>query len=101
TIQAALGSIAWGAVLGAAVGGVLKGLSGSGSTPISSRSVAVLQGVAIAIMAAIGVVVAFARKSSVQPIVSVEDFWGGFVIGFSVGYFGFDRFVSLFPTSGG
>ncbi|MTK05182.1 hypothetical protein [Micromonospora sp. CP22] len=101
TIQAALGSIAWGSALGAAVGGILKGLSASGITYIGSDPVAVLQGVAIAIMATIGVVVAFARKSSVQPIVSVEDFWGGFVIGFSVGYFGFDSFSALFPSSGG
>jgi len=47
------------------------------------------------------VVVAFARKSSAQPLVSVEDFWGGMVIGFTVGYFGFNQFLHLFPAGSG
>jgi hypothetical protein len=34
------------------------------------------------------VIVAFARKSSVQQVVSVEDFWGGVFTGFLVGYTG-------------
>jgi hypothetical protein len=42
---------------------------------------------------AIIVVVAFARKSNVQQIVSVEDFWGGLFIGFLVGYSG-ENFIS-------
>ena len=52
-------------------------------------------------MASIAVVVAFARKSSAQPLVSVEDFWGGLVIGFTVGYFGFHQFLQLFPSGAG
>jgi hypothetical protein len=51
-------------------------------------------------MASLVVVVAFARKSSAQPLVSVEDFWGGMVIGFTVGFFGFNQFFGLFPTGG-
>jgi hypothetical protein len=31
---------------------------------------------------------------------SIEDFWGGIVVGFSVGFFGFDQFFSLFQGSG-
>jgi hypothetical protein len=34
------------------------------------------------------VVVAFARKKDAQPILSVEDFWGGVFVGFLVGYTG-------------
>jgi hypothetical protein len=34
------------------------------------------------------VIVAFARKSSVQQVVSVEDFWRGVFTGFSVSYTG-------------
>ncbi len=34
------------------------------------------------------VIVAFARKSSIQQVVSVEDFWGGVFTGFLVGYTG-------------
>jgi uncharacterized membrane protein YfcA len=34
------------------------------------------------------VVVAFARKKDAQPILSVEDFWGGVFVGFLAGYSG-------------
>jgi hypothetical protein len=37
---------------------------------------------------ALMIVIAFARKSNVQQIVSIEDFWGGIFIGFLVGYSG-------------
>ncbi len=33
-------------------------------------------------------VVSFARKSGVQQIVSVEDFWGGLFLGFLTGFLG-------------
>jgi len=38
------------------------------------------------------IIVAFARKSNVQQVVSVEDFWGGLFTGFLVGYSG-DPFI--------
>ena len=38
------------------------------------------------------IIVAFARKSNVQQVVSVEDFWGGLFTGFLVGYSG-DSFI--------
>jgi hypothetical protein len=40
-------------------------------------------------------VVFLARKSDVQTMVSVEDFWGGLVIGFLIGYTGTAAFESL------
>lgn len=46
-----------------------------------------------AVIFAVIIVVAFARKSNVQQIVSVEDFWGGIFIGFLVGYSG-ETFIS-------
>lgn len=33
-------------------------------------------------------VIAFARKKDAQPFITVEDFWGGFFIGFVAGYIG-------------
>jgi hypothetical protein len=33
-------------------------------------------------------------------MVSVKDFWGGALIGASVGYFGFDQFAHLIAPSG-
>jgi hypothetical protein len=33
-------------------------------------------------------VVAFVRKKDAQPFISIEDFYGGFFVGFSAGYIG-------------
>lgn len=100
SIQAALGSIAWGSVVGAALGTLVKSLTQPGTSFSGTHLLAILQALAVSVMASIAVVVAFARKSSAQPLVSIEDFWGGLVIGFTVGYFGFQTFFRLFPTSG-
>jgi hypothetical protein len=100
SIQAALGSIAWGSVLGAVLGTLVKSLAQPGASFSGSHLLSILQALAVSVMASIAVMVAFARKSSAQPLVSIEDFWGGLVIGFTVGYFGFQTFFRLFPTSG-
>jgi hypothetical protein len=92
-IASTLGAIAWGAVAGAVLGTLLKGLS----QPALPGGVSeMLQALAVSIMAGLAVVVAFARKSNAQSLVSVEDFWGGIVIGFTVGFFGFEQFFNLF-----
>jgi hypothetical protein len=45
------------------------------------------------------VIVAFARKSSVQQVVSVEDFWGGVFTGFLVGYTGEEFIKSVLGST--
>lgn len=97
SIQAAIGSIAWGSVFGAALGTMVKTF-GSSPGPITLWDGA--STLAVSVMAAVAVVIAFARKNSAQPLVSIEDFWGGLVIGFSVGYFGFDKFMNVLPQGG-
>jgi hypothetical protein len=92
SIRSTIGAMAAGACCGAVLGAVLKTFGSAGSAGAAS----ILQAVLVALLASIAVVVAFARKSAAQPIVSVEDFWGGALIGFSVGFFGFDRFSGLF-----
>lgn len=94
-IRATMGAIAIGAVIGAAMGTLLKSLTAS--TP-SSGMAYILRVMAASIVASIAVVIAFARKSNAQPIVSVEDFWGGALIGFSTGFFGFEQFFGLFSS---
>jgi hypothetical protein len=54
---------------------------------------------AISVLASLAVVVAFARKSAAEPIVSVEDFWGVALIGFSTSFFGFEHLLKLFPVT--
>ncbi len=91
-------------MLGAALGTLVKGLTHEPQTGTSGvTALGTLQALAVSVMATIAVVVvvAFARKSSAQPLVSVEDFWGGMVIGFTVGYFGFNQFLHLFPAGSG
>lgn len=93
SIRAAMSSIVIGAFIGAILGSSVKALSAQ-NTSLHSENV--LKGLAVAVLASAAVVAAFARRSSAQPFVSVEDFWGGIVIGFSVGYFGFSQFGGLF-----
>lgn len=97
-IQAALTSVATGSVAGALLGTLVKTFG-----TVSSQAEVVglggtLSALAVSAMASIAVVIAFARKSAAQPLVSIEDFWGGLIIGFSVGYLGFDKFVNVLPS---
>jgi hypothetical protein len=95
-VQSTIGAMAVGAGIGALVGTLLKSLS-SNTTDATEGSV--FRALMASILASIAVVVAFARKSTAQPLISVEDFWGGALIGFSVGFFGFEQFFGLFTTT--
>jgi hypothetical protein len=81
--------------MGACTGTALKSLTSHAQTGSQ-----IATAFAVAILATLAVVIAFARKTTAQPIVSVEDFWGGVLIGFSVGFFGFQAFTRIFPQSG-
>ena len=96
-IRSAFSAIIIGSITGAILGTLLKTLRGPSAPAITGWSV--LQALIVSSLSSIAVVIAFARKSSVQPIVSVEDFWGGALLGFTVGFFGFDQFLSLFGGS--
>lgn len=94
-IRSTLGAVAIGAMVGAIIGAALKGLT----RPVETSEQNVIQAVITSILASVIVVIAFARKSSTQPIISVEDFWGGMVIGFMTGFFGFEQFFGLFSAA--
>jgi hypothetical protein len=95
-IRSTIGAMTVGACCGAILGAVLKNV---GPTELVVTG-SMLRAILVALLASTAVVIAFARKSAAQPIVSVEDFWGGALIGFSVGFFGFDKFAGLFSQSG-
>lgn len=95
-IRATLGAVAIGAAVGAVGGVLLKSMTGGTATAPE-----LLRAIAAATIGSVAVVVAFARKASAQPIISVEDFWGGALIGFTVGFFGFERFAGLFGNDRG
>lgn len=93
-IAAPLRAVALGGIAGAAAGSILKSLT-QPWTGLGSFILALCA----AILSSVAVTIAFARKASAQPIISIEDFWGGSLIGFSVGFFGFDQFVGLFKSN--
>lgn len=93
-VGATIGAVSVGACCGAVLGAVLKHLSSADGASATSLGRAIL----VALLASIAVVVAFARKSAAQPIVSVEDFWGGALIGFTVGFSGFGQFSGVFGS---
>jgi hypothetical protein len=105
TIRSAMAAVAIGSAAGAVVGTLLKALmkvstSTSSSGLIQFESVfggGFVAALGVSVLASLAVVVGFARKSAAQPIISVEDFWGGALIGFSTSFFGFDQFLQLFP----
>lgn len=42
-------------------------------------------------------VIAFARKKDIQPVITIEDFWGGFFVGFAAGYIGKPLVEGILP----
>ena len=79
TIQADLMAIVAGAIFGGITGYVVR-------FTLAEPKPDSFPGFLLAIILSAMVVVAFARKSGVQKIVTVEDFFGGLFLGFVVGY---------------
>jgi hypothetical protein len=71
-------------IIGGTIGGLLGALSrvlGEGGVGDIKWPVVLVSGIFGAVA-----VVSFARKASAQKLVSVEDFWGGLLVGFLCGY---------------
>jgi hypothetical protein len=96
SVQSTLGAITIGAMVGAIVGTLLKFLTSSQPPGGEASLVTTL---AASLLASVAVVIAFARRTTAQSIISVEDFWGGALIGFTTGFFGFEQFFNLFSTA--
>ena len=92
SIASTIAAMTVGASAGAVLGAILKILTSAPQSNLLSAATAIIA----AVLASVAVVVAFARKSGAQPMVTVEDFWGGALIGISVGFFGFAGFLDLF-----
>jgi hypothetical protein len=86
-------------IIGSAVGGITGAIARLLQTP----SLQTGQGITVSLVLAVilgGMAVIFmARKSDTQSFVSVEDFWGGILIGFLVGYTGTSFFETLTGAS--
>jgi len=94
-VRAPLKAIIYGALVGSFFGFVLKDLlNNQVVVAVIQQGLRNAAGLSYALslvssmMIAGIVVVAFARKKDAQPILSVEDFWGGVFVGFLAGYTG-------------
>lgn len=52
-----------------------------------------------ALLAAIAIVYSSRRTGESQPILTVEDFWGGLIVGFMIGYLGQESFQQFVPLN--
>ena len=90
-------SVIFGSVIGAAGGWAVKEFSDRPGEVFDWP--AFLRLITSCVLAAM-VVVLFSRKKDVQPLVAVEDFWGGMAIGFIAAYAGTGILNDLLPNSG-
>jgi len=97
SIRASIPSVWKGSLLGGFVGSLARLLQAAGSSDIGWRDFlfSALIAIFLAIILSSVTVVFMARKSDTQSIVSIEDFWGGILIGFFVGYTGTSFFENL------
>lgn len=102
TIQAEIKAVMAGSVIGSAIGGLARLLSDIQlNTEVITLNTGFLSILLAVILSAV-TVVSFARKSGVQQIVSVEDFWGGLFLGFLIGFLGQEFALNLItPNSAG
>ncbi|MCP4104766.1 MAG: hypothetical protein GY749_04395 [Desulfobacteraceae bacterium] len=95
SIRASIYSVITGSAIGGLVGGVARILqlsqSSSASILTSTNALALAAAIILGIMA----IIFMARKSDSQSFISVEDFWGGILVGFFVGYTGTSFFETL------
>jgi hypothetical protein len=90
-------SMIGGALAGSILGTLVRALTSEDNTLTSGAPVSEKIAIFIAPLIfsfVIGLVLT--RKKDVQPFLTIEDFWGGIVLGFSVGYLGQDFIKNYF-----
>ncbi|MCI5127002.1 MAG: hypothetical protein D3905_01780 [Candidatus Electrothrix sp. AS4_5] len=91
-IRPSVYSLIIGAMLGGFIGSSAKLLQ---TTPSEVNLISSFVTIAVAVILSGMAIIFMARKSDAQSFVSIEDFWGGLLIGFLVGYTGTSFFESL------
>jgi len=99
-VRAALWSVILGGVFGGIIGSVARSLQGAGGAVAFSgpRANSTIGALLLAAILSGAAVVFSARKSETQSFVTVEDFWGGLLVGFLIGYSGTAAFTKLIGT---
>lgn len=102
SVSASLKTLMVGAAFGSAAGYLVRdALSRAPAESFLAGSAGGAQFTALLIaniILAVIAVIVFARKKDVQPLLSIEDFWGGILIGFLTGYSGQSFLKGLVPA---
>ncbi|MGW5063581.1 hypothetical protein ACWEQ2_40985 [Streptomyces sp. NPDC004096] len=100
-LKAALWNVMSGGALGGAVGSAGRSLQDAHSvSPLFHHYLGTAIGsLVLAVILSTAAIVFAARKSEAQSFITVEDFWGGVLIGFLIGYSGTAAFTELTGVS--
>ena len=96
SIRPSVYSIMFGSTIGGSIGSLARLLQINPSLSWTSfTEVDFLVGISVSIILSAVAIVFMARKSDTQSFLAVEDFWGGVLIGFLIGYTGASFFQEL------
>jgi hypothetical protein len=95
-MRAPLKAVIYGAVAGSIVGSLLRSLYEQ-QTPSLFEPQLYMALVTSVLLGSV-LVIAFARKREAQPFITIEDFYGGFFVGFVAGYVGKSLVDDILPA---
>lgn len=96
-VKAALWAVIMGGISGGIIGSIGRSLQDAGSFSVlfQERLGASVGALVLAVILSGAGIVFAARKSNAQAFISVEDFWGGLLVGFLIGYSGTAAFSNI------
>lgn len=96
-VKAALWNVMLGGIIGGMVGSAGRSLQNAKALDllVSERLGAAVASLILSTILSWAAIIFSARKSEAQSFVTVEDFWGGLLIGFLIGYSGTAAFTSI------
>lgn len=96
SIRPSVYSIMLGSVIGGGIGSLARALQINPSLDWTNfTSADFIVSIAVSVILSAVAIVFMARKSDTQSFLSIEDFWGGLLIGFLIGYTGASFFQEL------
>ena len=96
-VKSALRNVMLGGVAGGAIGSAARSLQNSGTLDAlqSGHFGISVVSLTLSVILSWAAIIFSARKSEAQSFVTVEDFWGGLLIGFLIGYSGTAAFTNI------
>ncbi|WJK40782.1 hypothetical protein O7608_31145 [Solwaraspora sp. WMMA2056] len=95
TIRCALWAVIAGSTTGGILGATARFLQQGGPQQVASGPTSAVGPILLAVILSIAASIFAARRTETPSFISVEDFWGGALVGFLVGYSGTAAFESL------